>query len=388
MADRQETEQTAPREEVEEGIRRQQTGEAVVEEDYRRPSDRLAALVGDRMYRMAGLLFLLALFLLYFEPISRVLLIAFVGAILGVAYNAIVVRMPFRRGISVAILALLTLGSIGALFWFGISFLVAQVRELIDNLPTILASVEEWVQDVTGTDLELMGPRVQQIVNELFGGIEGGAVIAGAFGVFELLAIALLVLLGAFFVVAKPNEQLLNPLLRAVPHESRPAFRRMFERLGERLAGWLWGTLISMLIIGALAVIVFYFLDVPYWLLLGVIVGLTDIIPLVGPWIGGLVAVIVTLFHDPSLALWVAIAVIAIQEVEGNLIRPLVMSESVALHPFVTLLALLLFSSIFGLIGAILALPLVLVIVTIVEVFWVEETLGAGEEEVEPLVEE
>jgi predicted PurR-regulated permease PerM len=63
------------------------------------------------------------------------------------------------------------------------------------------------------------------------------------------------------------------------------------------------------------------------------------------------------------------------------------MSESAKLHPFVTLLALLLFASMFGLLGAILSLPLVLAIGTLVEIFWVEETLGAGDDHIEPVVE-
>jgi predicted PurR-regulated permease PerM len=236
-------------------------------------------------------------------------------------------------------------------------------------------------------DIEIFGPRVQQIVGDVFGAFSGGALLAGAFGLLEVVAISVLVLVGAFFVVAKPNEQLLIPLMRAIPRHRRPAAERFFSRLGERLSGWLWGTLLSMIIIGTLACIAFWLIGTPYPILLGVIVGVVDIIPLVGPWIGGAVAVVVTLLHDPGLAIWVAVAVLVIQEAEGNLVRPVVMSNSAKLHPFVTLLALLLFASMYGLLGAILSLPLVLAIGTMVEVFWVEETLDAGGDEIRPVVE-
>jgi predicted PurR-regulated permease PerM len=87
------------------------------------------------------------------------------------------------------------------------------------------------------------------------------------------------------------------------------------------------------------------------------------------------------------MLLWVIITVIAIQELEGNLIRPMAMSSAAKVHPFVTLLALLLFSSMFGILGAILSIPIVLVIGTMVEVLWVEETLEAQDDEIEPVVE-
>jgi len=352
--------------------------------------ERLATELGARMYRAVGLIFLFAILFRYFDAVVHVLLIAFVGVILGIAFNAAIVRIPLSRGLATILLALATLGALAASVWFGISVLAQQIRSLAQDMPSILASLEEWelwLQGLIGIDIELLGDRGQQLIGDALGGVSGGALLSGAFGALEVLALSVLVLVGAFFLVAKPNEQLLNPLMRAVPEHRRPAVERMFSRTGERLAGWLWGTLLSMLIIGALSTAAFYFIGTPYPILLGVIVGLFDIIPLVGPWIGGLIAVFVTLVHDPSLALWVALTVLIIQEVEGNLIRPVVMSESARLHPFVTLLALLLFASMFGLLGAILSLPLVLAIGTIVEVFWVEETLNAGDDRIKPLVE-
>jgi predicted PurR-regulated permease PerM len=349
---------------------------------------KLAALQGERLYRFAGLLFLLAILFLYFDAISRVMLIAFLGAIIAVALNTVVVRLPMRRGISVLLLVLTLFGGLGIGLWFGIRALIGQVRQLVDDFPTIVAGVEDWVQGVTGLELDLLGPRTRAAVGEVFGVSEGVGVIAGAFGFIEVVALLLLVVIGAFFLVFKPNEQLLTPLMRAVPQDRRPAFRRMFSLMGERLAGWLAGTLIAMTAVAALGIIALLVLGAPYAILLGLVLGLTEVIPIVGPWIGGFVAVAVTLFHDPGTALWVAIAVLVIQQIESNIVRPMAMSSSAELHPFVTLLALLLFGSIFGLLGAILALPLTLALATIVQVFWVEETLHAGEDEIEPVVDE
>jgi predicted PurR-regulated permease PerM len=348
--------------------------------------DRLASLQGERLYRFAGLLFLLAIVFTYFDAISRVMLIAFVGAIIAVAFNEVVKRLPLSRGLAVLLLVLVTLGLLAVTVWLGISALLVQFRQLVDDFPAIVASAEDFVQNRTGLELDLLGPRTREFVAEIFGVSGGASVVAGAFGILEVLAIALLVFVGAFFLVHRPNEQLLDPFMRAIPRERRPAFRRMFRLLGERLSAWLWGTMLLMLFVGAAGILAFYLLGTPYPLLLGVLTGITNIIPIVGPWIGGMVAIAVTLFVDPGLALWVALAVLVIQEIESNIVRPLVMSSSARIHPFVTLLGLLLFSAIFGVLGAILALPLTLALGTMVQVLWVEETLQAGDDEIEPVV--
>ena len=354
-----------------------------------RPAVKLARLLGERLYRAVGLLFLLALFLYYIDAIVYVLLIAFIGSILAMAIHALVLRIPLRRPWAIGAVALLLVAGVVGSVWFAVSFLAGQLRSLMDDMPALVASMEEWeawFQRVTGLDLELFGPRLEGLARELFGGVGGGTLLAGAFGVLEVVAISALVIAGAFFVVARPNEQLLLPLMRAIPRERRGAATRIFNRLGERLSGWLFGTLLSMLIIGSLACVALFLIGAPYPLLLGVLIGLTDIIPLVGPWIGGAIAVVVTLMYDPGAALWVALAVLVIQEVEGKLVRPFVMSGSAKLHPFVTLLSLLLFGSLFGFLGAVLALPITLALGTLIEVLWVEETLHAEDDEIPPVV--
>jgi predicted PurR-regulated permease PerM len=365
--------------------------EPLGDEPLERLPERQADLLGPRLYRAVGLIFLFALLYRFFDPIARVTLIAFVCVILGIAFNALVSRMPIRRGFAVVVVALCTLVAIGVATWFGVTLLFDQIRQFAEDMPSLLAGIEEWeawLEDRTGLDFELIGPHVQTAVNRLLGQVDGAAVLAGAFGMLELVAMSILVLVASFFIVADPDNGLLTPIMRAVPRHKRPAFEDLFRKMGERLSAWLWGTLIAMLIVGALAIMAFYFLGTPYPLLLGVIIGITNIIPLIGPWIGGIVAVIVTLVLNPGLALWVALSILIIQEIEGNLVRPFVFKGVAKVHPFATLLALLLFTSMFGILGAVLSLPLLLAIATIVEVFWVEETIGTAEDDIEPMVED
>jgi predicted PurR-regulated permease PerM len=338
------------------------------------------------LYRTVGLVFLLALIFSFFGPISHVVLLGFTGVIIGMAFNKLVVLLPVPRVLGTAIVGLSTFAAIGFLFWLIGSAVAAQVRAFIDDFPAIVANLEGWVEqlgEALGVELELAGAPMQEVLRL----IRPGAIISGTLGVLEVLAIFLLLLMGAFFVVAKPNEQLLTPLIRAVPPGRRPAYRRMFYRLGDRLSGWMIGTVLDMLVVGILTGGVLALLGIPYSILLGVITGVLSIVPIIGAWIGGIIAVVVTLFGAPGMVLWVIISMVAIQEIEGNLIRPYLMAGAAEVHPFVTLMSLLLFSSIFGIIGAILALPITLALGTMVEVLWVEETLGAGDDEIEPVVD-
>lgn len=353
------------------------------------PHGRLAGLLGSRLYRAVGLVFLLAVIFSYFEPIFRVFMIGFVATILAIALNAIVTRIPLPRGLSIAIVVLTAVAMLAIGMWLLVSTVLTQVRALIADLPGIRASAEEWgrwLEERTGLDLQLFGPRLEGLLEELAGSVGSGRVLAGAFGVLELVAMVVIIFVSAIFLVSKPDEQLLTPIMRMVPPDRRPAYRRVFKLLGERIAGWIWGTLIAMVFVGVASGIAYWIIGVPYALLLAVLMGVLNVIPILGPWVAGAVAFVVALFHEPIMALWVSLAVLVVQEIESIFVRPMVMSGSVQVHPFVTIMTLLLFGSLFGLLGAILALPISLILGTMVEVLWVEETLGAQHDEIEPVV--
>jgi predicted PurR-regulated permease PerM len=98
--------------------------------------------------------------------------------------------------------------------------------------------------------------------------------------------------------------------------------------------------------------------------------------------------VVVAFLDDPMKGLWAVVAILAIQQVESQLITPLVMAKTAEVHPFVTVFAIVLFGGLFGFLGILLALPLVLLVWTVVQTLWVERALGAGGDRVAPVVEE
>lgn len=345
----------------------------------------------EHLYKAVGLFFLFAILYRFFAELSRGILLLYAAGIVAVLMNAAVARLPLQRKWVTALLGLGIVSAGGVLLFFGIPALFGQLRNLVGRIPEfegLLEQGEVWIQSNTGFGIELMGPEAETFIRGTFQGIADGDVIGRAQGLLEVIFVPLLILFGGLFATGSPNDRLLTPFLRAMPRDLRPSMRRVLELLGVRLMGWLRGTLISMLTVGVLSFFAYLLIGVPNALLLALIAGLTEFIPLLGPWIGGILAIGVAFLDTPEKALWTAMAALAIQQIESNLITPWAMSRAANVHPFVTLFALVFFGSLFGFLGIMLALPLVLLFWTLIEVLWVERTLDTDDDRITPLVEE
>lgn len=358
------------------------------------PRDRRAIITlrPEHLYKAVGLFFLFSFVFEYLTAITTTLLLLFAASILAILLNEIVGRLPGRKWMT-ALVGLLIFAGIGAALYFGIPAVIAQIRDLTGRIPEFeqqLQQAETWIRENTGLNVQLVGPEAQRYFRNAVAGTSGGGdkLLSRATSVIGLLFVPLLILFGGLFAVANPNDRLLTPLLRLVPADRRPAFRRIFELLGLRLMGWLKGVLISMVAVGALSVALYWLIGVPNALLLGIFAGLTEAIPLIGPWIGGAVATGVAFLDDPDKAVWTAFAALAIQQFENNILVPWAMSKAADIHPFVTLFALVLFGSLFGFLGVLLSIPLVMVVSTVVQVLWVERAIDTDEDSIEPVVEE
>jgi predicted PurR-regulated permease PerM len=346
------------------------------------------SLTAEHLYKAVGLLFLLLVFYAHFDAITRVMLVVYASAILAVALNALVGVVPkHRRLISVA-LGVVIFGGLGVGLWVGIPALASQLRGLTGEFPRIqseLQRLSEWIAERTGLELELYGEPSRRFLREI---LTGGGMVGSAWGMLEGLFLPLVILIGALYAVATPNERLLSPLLHVIPRERRDSFRQLLVLLGERLQGWVKGTLLGMLAVGLLTTIALSALGVRFALLLGLIAALLEVVPILGPWVSGAIAAGIAFLDDPTTAIWVVLLMFLIQQIEINLITPLVMAQVAEVHPFITLFALIFFGTLFGFLGVILALPLVLLVWTVVEVLWVDRAMDAQADYIEPLVKE
>src|SRR5215213_3269141 len=306
------------------------------------------------LYQTAGLLFLLALAFKFFDTLAQTFLLAYAAAILAVGLNALQRKVPVERKWFAAAAGLFVVGAVVALLWWGLPLLLQQARSVAGMGPGLeeqLTKWERWIRDNLGIPVDLPGPGEGRRMPA-----GGGGVMGRAMGLLEVLLFPLVVFFGGLFALAKPNDRLLTPLMRAVPPELRPAFYRIFQLLGERLVGWLKGTAVAMLGVGLLSIVTWSIIGVPNAVLLGLFNGLVEFVPLIGPWVGGGTATLVAFLSDPGKAVWVALSALAIQQVEANVITPFAMAREAEIHPFLTLFALVLFGGMFGFLGLLLAL--------------------------------
>jgi predicted PurR-regulated permease PerM len=173
--------------------------------------------------------------------------------------------------------------------------------------------------------------------------------VRALFGLLAVLAIA--------FYWALDGTRIARSLLLAVPQERREQAREFVELAEARLGAFVAGQALLCLLIGGLMLAVYVVVGLPYALALAVFAGLMEAVPLIGPALGAIPAIIVAYSVDPSKALWVLLATAVIQQVESQVLVPRVMKRSVGVHPLVTLLALSGLGALFGLPGMLVAIP-------------------------------
>lgn len=351
----------------------------------------IAALRPEHLYKAVGLFFLLLFLYRYFDAIKQTLLLVYAAAIVAVALNPIAKRIPVERKWVAGLVGLLVLITIGTILWFAVPALLGQLRNLSEQAPEFQARFTAWgerVRQETGLNIALLGEQTAQALRGMFSEIGTDQILGRARGLLEVLLVPLIILIGGLYALANPNERLLLPIVRLVPRDARNAYYRIFQLLGERLFGWIRGTAIAMLAVGLLSMTALYVIGVPYWLLLGVVIGIAEAIPIFGPWIGGIPATLIAFLDEPIKGLWTAAAVVAIQQIESYLITPWAMSQAAKIHPLVTLFALIIFGTIFGFLGLLLALPIVIFFWTVIEVLWVERAIDTDQDYIPPVVEE
>lgn len=185
----------------------------------------------------------------------------------------------------------------------------------------------------------------------------------------------LLVLVGAIYLALDPDLYVRGALL-LVPPAFRPNIARAFAESGRALRAWLLGQLIAMVLIGVLTTFGLLLVHSPSPIVLGLFAGLAEFVPIVGPLIGALPALLTALSVNPHQVFVTAVVFVVIQQLEGNAIQPFIQRRLVAIAPVVGLFVLAGLSLLFGPVGLLLAAPLTVMIVVWVKALYVRDFLG------------
>lgn len=164
------------------------------------------------------------------------------------------------------------------------------------------------------------------------------------------------------FYFMKDGETIFTLAKKAIPARIRSHAFPLFKEIDGVLSGFIRGQILVALFVGFLSGMVLLFLGIDFWILLGLIAGITNIIPYLGPFIGAIPAVLVTLATNPGRTLWVILAFVVIQQVESSLVSPKIVGNRVGLHPTLIIFSLLLGGALGGLVGLIIAVPLAAVL--------------------------
>jgi predicted PurR-regulated permease PerM len=333
-----------------------------------------------------------------------VFLIGFFGVLLGIVLSAGVDRLQrlrIPRGVGAVLIVLVVLGGLTGLGLLVAPQISGQLKELREQLPQAIERVERWVQqrgggvaeiiraipDTTGQQADTAGREGK----ERQGGqapamdIRQGLTrqLAGAgrhfFSVFSstlsVLGGLIVLLFVAIFVAADPGLYH-RGLMHLFPHRSRRKAGEVLSATATTLRRWLVMQMIGMTAIGSVTTVVLLLLDVKAAIALGIIAGLLEFIPYMGPILSAVPAIAMALVDGPEKAVSVALAYTAIQQLEGMVVQPLLMKEGLELPPVITILGQALFALVFGFLGVLLAVPILATVMVPVKMLYVRDVVG------------
>jgi predicted PurR-regulated permease PerM len=193
-------------------------------------------------------------------------------------------------------------------------------------------------------------------------GLVANAVLGVIGGVFGLITVLVL----AFYLLVD-STSLILVFLRLFPREKRSQVNDACRRVTNKISAWLGGQLVLSGIIGSTAALGLFLMGVPFFWVLALIAAIGELIPIVGPILSAVPAVIVALSVEPALALAVILFFIAQQQLENHLLVPKIMQRQVGISPVFVIIALLIGGSLLGVIGAILAVPTAAILQVLLE---------------------
>jgi predicted PurR-regulated permease PerM len=154
------------------------------------------------------------------------------------------------------------------------------------------------------------------------------------------------------------GPRIIQSFLLVIPQNQRESIGELISAMESKVGFYMVGQAILCTVIGILALIAYMLIGLPNALVLALIAGVLEAVPMIGPLLGAVPAALVALSLGPDKLIWVIVATIIIQQVENSLLVPRIMKKAVGVNPFVTLLALFAFSTLFGLAGALMAIPM------------------------------
>lgn len=309
--------------------------------------------------------------------ISGILMLGFGGVVVAVVIRAAaallarVLPIPMRWASVLVVIALIA-GS-ALLAWLMGDELARQFNALRQALPDIAMRVRGLLE---------ASEAGRTLLSVFEGAINGRMWATAAVGAVSLLASALsdmmIVAFIALYLSVSPRSYT-GPFLALVPPRHRDTARATLEDAGGSLRNWLLGQLVAMTFVGGLTALGLWLIGVPHALILGLLAGLLDFVPILGPLVGAVPGVLFAYAVGPTTALYAVAVYFVVQQLEGAVIMPLAQKWAVRLPPVIGLLAVVVFGTMFGVPGFLFGVPLAVVIMVLVRRLYLDRLPPPGD---------
>jgi predicted PurR-regulated permease PerM len=308
---------------------------------------------------------------------THVLLQAFAGALFAVFLHALSAWLARKTGLrfgwslAVVVAALLLLA--GGVGWLLSNRLMSQASELADKVPQSLQQLRNALNQ---------SPLGQKLLGQVSPGNISLQDVARFLhvqdllsGVMDFLVTAVVIFFVGIFGAAEPALYR-DGLLHLVPSRHRARAGETLDAVAFNLRWWLLGQVFLMVAIGISTTVGLWIIGVPLALTLGLIAGVFELVPYLGPWISAVPAALMALLVGPSHLIGTLALFLALHILEGYVLLPLVQRRAVLMPPALTLVMQVLFGELLGLLGLFVAAPLTVAVVVLLKMLYVEDTLG------------
>ncbi|MDR5682633.1 MAG: AI-2E family transporter [Armatimonadota bacterium] len=300
--------------------------------------------------------------------ISDILVIMLISAILaaGLAPSvAALQRIPVGRGRrlgkgwAILLVVLGVFAALGLIVTILVTPIVQQAAGFLQSIPGYVRDAEAWVAGMRAQHPWI--PDLSRWIARLPAEVENLAqyftTAAGFFGRFVsgVFTTTMVIVISIYMLIEGP--QIKRGFLRLWPPAQRPLVGDVIEEIGRKFSGWLRGTFVLSLFIFVTITTGLLALGIPYPFLLGLVAGLMELVPNIGPFLGAVPAVLVALFQPTWKLIAVVVLFVVVQQVELNYVVPRVMKRAVGLSPILAIFSLLVGGALMGIIGVLLAVP-------------------------------
>ncbi len=310
-------------------------------------------------------LFLLFLWFLY--QIRYILVILFVGIILMAALNPLVERLEkfkIPRPLGAILIYLVIFSFFGLILAGVIPPLASQTSTLISRLPAYYESLGFW-----GIDNNFLDSQLNHFLDRL--GSISFDIVKMTIGIFgNFVAVFTLIFVSFYLLLERKN---LDEYLRKLFGPADKKAGKIIDKVEKRLGEWVRAQFTLMIIVGVMSYVGLRLLGIDFALPLALLAGVLEIVPNIGPTLSAIPAVLVGLVISPLMGLAVAALYFLVQQFENHIIVPQIMKKEVGVNPLITILALVAGFKIGGALGAVLAIPFIILLETFLKEFFISE---------------